>query len=476
VRPDGSSFVPVNFANQQHLMRLLVGLSAVTGEERYVAAARAAAGEFWRHGIDASGLWFWGGHATLDQASGECFHMEGLHELKTHFPFFEWLLELDAGVTRRFIESFWCAHIQDWTRLDLDRHGRYGSPLDGSSVWDHPTDLAPVFFTGKGLSFVNTGCDLIHAAAHLHLRSGDSGPLRWAKRLALRYVETRHPGTGIPGYQFSQIAADRGVEQLGPEFGRRSHEFDVLDRKRAERRFCRAVLCLLQVAERLGPEGGEFADWACGDLVAWLRVAHDAHTNRLWAVLRDGTRLGPQDIRRPGYYTADDFASWDGDEILLWTLLRSSRAGRRDDFLLERARAVGRALGFGNLTCGDALAYVPSEVNNAACLLEAMLEICRLTGDRAWLVAAQRTARQFAERAGSSGLLCERTGAVNARLGAALPLAILRVATANRYGESPVPPWLPGDVAFTALSDGGRRANDNVDIFSQFRRPKRAPR
>jgi hypothetical protein len=137
---------------------------------------------------------------------------------------------------------------------------------------------------------------------------------------------------------------------------------------------------------------------------------------------------------------------------------------------------VGRALGFGNLTCGDALAYVPSEVNNAACLLEAMLEICRLTGDRAWLVAAQRTARQFAERAGSSGLLCERTGAVNARLGAALPLAILRVATANRYGESPVPPWLPGDVAFTALSDGGRRANDNVDIFSQFRRPKRAPR
>ncbi|MDQ8735377.1 hypothetical protein [Paenibacillus sp. LHD-38] len=63
--------------------------------------------------------------------------------------------------------------------------------------------------------------------------SGDETPLAWSKRLAHRYVETRRPGIGISGYQFSQSAAswcdgpavrgDRAQYQAGAAHTERSY-------------------------------------------------------------------------------------------------------------------------------------------------------------------------------------------------------------------------------------------------------------
>src|SRR5262249_6593056 len=142
----------------------------------------------------------------------------GPHELKCHYPYYEFMWEVDPEGTRRYIEAFWNAHIYDWDVLDFSRHGKYD--LEMGALWDHPYKGGPIFFVGRGLTFINCGSDLYYAAALLHRFTGDARPLVWAKRLNERFLQTRNPVTGMGGYQFtlrylpgSPYWTDRAIHQ-----------------------------------------------------------------------------------------------------------------------------------------------------------------------------------------------------------------------------------------------------------------------
>lgn len=117
--------------------------------------------------------------------------------LKGFYPYYKLMWSVNSAVTEQFIESLWASHILDWSNLDMDRIG----PLDKLRVvkgWDHEYKGGPVFLeSDSGGSFFNAGTDLICAAAWLTKMSGKERPLVWARRLANRYVDTRHPNTGI---------------------------------------------------------------------------------------------------------------------------------------------------------------------------------------------------------------------------------------------------------------------------------------
>ena len=66
VFPDGKVTVLSNFSAQQNLMRVLVGLSNLTGEAKYKQRVAENIRYYFDHYQDASGLLLWGGHRFVD--------------------------------------------------------------------------------------------------------------------------------------------------------------------------------------------------------------------------------------------------------------------------------------------------------------------------------------------------------------------------------------------------------------------------
>ena len=54
---------------------------------------------------------------------------------------------------------------------------------------EHAYQGGPIFFVGRGLTFINCGSDLYYAAGLLHHFTGEAPPLVWAKRLNERFLE-----------------------------------------------------------------------------------------------------------------------------------------------------------------------------------------------------------------------------------------------------------------------------------------------
>lgn len=185
-----------DLASQQNLFRTLDGLTRITGDPKYRQAAIEATEYAFANLRSANGLLYWGNHTAYDLQRDEVVPEKPVHILKAILPYYELMWQVDPKATRRLIESFWSAHVRDWINLDMDRIGEFDDLLE--APWQGQYDEGPVFLPkGSGTSFINAGTDLLYAAAMLTRLSGDTEPLVWAKRIAHRYVRTRHPKTGI---------------------------------------------------------------------------------------------------------------------------------------------------------------------------------------------------------------------------------------------------------------------------------------
>jgi len=192
----GKDRIVSDLASQQILFRVFDGLSKLTDDTKYHQVAVEATRYTFAHLQHPPGLIDWGGHRAFDLINDEPFgYAPASHELKSHYPYYELMWQVDPNATQRFIEAFWNAHILDWSVLDFNRHGYYNTKM--GPLWKNEYKDGPVFFRSKGLTFVNTGSDLIYAGALLYKLSGQGSPLVWAKRLAHRYLETRDPKTGL---------------------------------------------------------------------------------------------------------------------------------------------------------------------------------------------------------------------------------------------------------------------------------------
>ncbi|MBI5691057.1 MAG: hypothetical protein HZC55_13295 [Verrucomicrobia bacterium] len=460
---DGRELILSNLANQQDLLRLLAGLTALTQDSRYAAAAHAAVAEAFARATDESGLPYWGGHAAFDLATGTPFTMEGFHELKSHYPFYDLLWAVDPAATRRLIETFWNRHVLNWGNLDMNRHGTFGPAPPVPVPWTRPQILAPVFFVGEGLSFKNTGSDLFFAAAHLGRLAGEPGPLHWAVRLIRRYEETRDPRSGLTGYQYSQIAHDRAAAQFGPEFGDRAREHTMLDRTRAERVYGTIALCQLGLAEMIGGSlGQQLGTSITEDLLAFARHAYEPASNQVRAVLRDGTRLAPEDVRRPGYYVPENLAPYPAGPVLFWAYAKALRLSG-DSRCEPVVAAMARGLGWGGLFHGGATG--PASGGDPFTLL-ALLELHRRSGADHFLGAAMAVGRGILRDRYVHGMFVERPNQRFARLGSAEPLALLHLVAALRGAERDVvPPQYAGKKYFTAHWWQKGRTSDYLEWF-----------
>ncbi|MGD8238028.1 MAG: pectate lyase [Armatimonadota bacterium] len=464
----GERWVMSNLGSQQHLFRVLVGLSNLTGDDRYAQAARQATAYAFEHLQHENGLLHWGGHRFYD-AGREVFVGEGVkHEMKCHYPFYELMWEVNPAATRRFLEAFWNAHILQWDNLDMNRHGSYETQM--GDLWANEYQGGPVFFVGKGLTFCNTGSDLVYAAAWLHRLAGDEGALVWARRMAHRYVETRNPKTGLGGYQYSQIANDRAKAQFGPEFGERALEGTMLDTSRGTTRYGTMGLCQLRLGEAMGEAGADFLQWAHEDLTAYARWVYDETDNTIQPMLSDGTVLSAADIKRKGYYSASSFARATVPSIFLLNYALAYRL-TGDEVMWDTARSMARGHGLGDI---GAKPGKPGKLDLATdsadpVILFAVLEMYRQAKRSGYLRLARRIADNILAATFHKGLFTASPDHPNASFNDITPLALLHLAAAIQGKADAVPAYNAGRAYFHCPYDGMGRTYDGSAIYSRTR-------
>lgn len=476
-------WIPSNLAKQQNLFRTLVGMSALTGDERYRRAAVDATAHVLEHYQCGTGLLRWGGHQFVDLATktvqGQAF--TDCHELKTTYPYYELLWEVAPIETARYIEAVWNAHVLDWSTLDMNRHGEYDQPM--GRLWDHGFADPPPFFEGTGLTFVNCGSDLVYAACHLSQFTGEEAPLRWAKRLAEQYVKARHPRTRLGVYQYSQARkeadppspdhtnsrhGDRAKRQLGPEFGEVALEGNVVLPRHGRVVHGNWAIIQLQLSQRLGAAGREFVDWACEGLDAYAAHAYVPESNEVRPLLADGTDLTGFALRRNGYYGEQgstferEAAGW----LLFWSYTLGGVLGESPD-LWQVARRIGQAHGLGDI--GAAPGRRP-KVDLETTVSDPLAIFGLLEAYRAWsfteyLDVARVVADNMVEERFHHGLFLPSDRHVHACFDRVEPLALLALEATLRGTPDLVPSYSAGMGFLHGMVDDRTRATDDEYIY-----------
>ena len=484
---NGHEWVLSNFASQQNLLRTLDGLTQLTGEPRYRAAGAAAS----RYALDHlmhDGLLCWGGHTAYNATDARLEFAENkgnVHELKSHYPYYEFLWQVDPAKTKLLMENIWRGHILNWGTLDFNRHAAKAKP---GKLWDNDYAGGPVFFWGNGLTFHNAGSDLYYDAAMLAQLSGENAPLVWAKRLAHRYVETRNPQTGLGGYQFSQMKTAMCDEFEHPEIrGDRAEYFFAADfpghlvvegtlfptygdtPETAQR------ICQMTIADQLGAAGREFSQWAVEELTAWGKSAFRASDCSFIPMLTDGTSMEGYVVKKNGYFgpAGRIYHAGKAKPAHFWVYAMAFRQ-TGDAFMWEMARTIALGNNLGDIGAkpgvDTALTHVGSPDPNA---LFGFLELYRATKQAAFLAAATRVGDNILKARFNDGLFVARDRQF-ASFDRVEPLALLHLAAAIT-GQTPRVPAYPGGAGFYSADYGTKLNQYDSFIYRQPRRARPSP-
>jgi len=486
ITPDGEEWVLSNFASQQNLFRTLDGLSNISGDPEYRKAAEEAIKYAFEHLQSPSGLFYWGGHSSYDaQADKPCGR--GTHELKGFYPYYELMWEVNPKATRQFIEAFWAGHILDWSSLSMNRHYyEMSEPLKRS--WDHKYDPAPVF-KGGGFSPSSTGGDLYYAGAWLGKFTGEKKPLTWAKRLAYRYVETRHPNTGISARVFTVFSGtkvqsnDEVLRKLKPvpyTFPWQGHAnralweshfgYDTPSPGTMVNRVTAPWICQLMLGELLGSNAKEFIQWSLEELTAWGNVAYRREDNTFVPMCYDGTVVEgyvcKEDCRLGLKGSRLEAVPVKITELWAYTL---AYCLTKDAFMWEMARNIALAN-----DCGDLGAIVDDQpkLNFQTALSDpyamvVFLELHRRTGKDAFLKMAQRIGDNILTHRFYNGFISPDGQYTFTKLDVIDPLALLHLHAALIGDKSmSVPTVWPGTSFFEEAYRSKDPVDDNQLIYS----------
>lgn len=486
---DGESFILSNLASQQQLMRTLRGLTALTDDDRYVSAARAAVKYHFDELTDETGLLRWGGHQFIDLATLEPIgHFDAdTHEFKCHFPDYELCWQVDPDATRRMLRAVWNAHVLDWRVLDMNRHGAYGEEYPLDDPWNHPWDDPEAFFEGRGLSFVNIGADLVCAAGHLAHLDDDEAAWTWGRRLAHMYERARHPETGLGAYQYSKPErreplpdedpiptysryGDRAENQFGEQFGDVAREGWVCWGRRYDTIYVQAATTWLMVASRLGEAGEQVVTETAEALAALAEHAYDADRHAFRPMWADGTDLTGKTYDKTGYYgeAGTEWTPYPADARFLRSFAMGyERTG--DDRLWSAVRELAANEGIGTIEADPRGDHDIDAAGGSADAdeLAALLALYRITEDAGFLDRARSVGDAIVAERFHDGFFLPSPHHVNARFDAVEPLVLLALDATLRGNPDAVPTYLPSTPSLHGRFDGHGRTYDRDVIWSE---------
>jgi pectate lyase len=299
IDPNETKWILSNLASQQTLMRTLDGLTEITGDLKYRQAAMDAIRYAFDHLRTPSGLFYWGQLTAYDALRDTIGGKKTGTSFKLHYPYYDLMWEVDPAATKKLIEAMWSAHVIDWSNLDYDRGIRFNDPLE--EPWDHDYINNLIFFESKrggARGFFTTGTSLVQAATTLYRLSNDERPLIWSKRLIERFVNTRHPETGIATACYNNLRSNPLASDLKEHFqDRRTRFFPYVPFEEARGKYypedaeANDWISLFMVSETLGTEGRQFRQWALEELTAWGKAGYRKEDNSFVPMLTDGTKI-----------------------------------------------------------------------------------------------------------------------------------------------------------------------------------------
>jgi hypothetical protein len=442
----GETWVLSNFASQQPLVRLLDGLTGITGEKKYRNAAEAAAGYALEHLQTPSGLLCWGGHTAWDLAGEKgVSQYDYVHEFKSHQPYYSLMWKMDASSTRRLMEMVWAGHLVDWTVLDYNRHADTQKKI--RARWDSAFDEdieVPFATEGNNLSFCNVSPSLIHSGVMLAVLDKSNDALVWTRRLVYRWQEGRDVKTGLCGGQLSYRKNDRAQDALG-HVHPNINEAKIVGCYHQSSRYHHLPLAQMQAGEKLIAAGGKFAEagrefihWACEDLEVYGRNCYDDEKGLFVAKMTDGTVIKWQSTRK-GYYIPKSFAPLKPDGFVIWGYAMAYRLTGNEAHR-QMLRRLFAQVGLGDLGSadGEKRALCFDTDNSDWRMIYVLLELYSATKDEAMLRLACRVGDNLLKRQTKSGLF-PLAGREYARTGDEIPLALLHLAGALDGKSSSLP-------------------------------------
>ena len=489
ISPEGERWILSNLASQQNLFRVLVGLTRITGDPKYKQAAMDAIKYAFENLRSPNGLLYWGGNIAYDARSDKVCGKKN-HVLKYHYPYYELMWEIDSKATKKFIESFWSAHILDWSNLGMNRIG----PLDRLRVpegWDHEYKGGPAFFESQGRSFVNAGSDLYYAAAILSKQSGNKLSLIWAKRLAHRYIETRYPNVGIAGYVYTyqdhfqvyQLAEDfKGHRVLmGTLFPKHPSVGNpdvrqwflgelIVSPGIAGDIFIIPWICQFLLGEMLGEDGKEFTKWALDELTAWGKIAYRKKDNSFIPMLTDGTILEGYVCKKGSIFGPKGtvFTPIPAVSMDFWAYALAYRM-TGDKFMWEMARNIAQGISFGDIGVSpDSELQLKKDTGcSDPYVLLGFLELYKKTRTKLFLLMAERIGDNIVTDHFYKGFFVPSHKHTYAKFDAIDPLVLLHLSTTLDVKPSLVSRVWPSRPLFKSPYRRGREgAIDNTIIYN----------
>lgn len=226
-----------NLTEQFQMMRSMVGISNMTGDESYRRRVMDIYQWYLDHAISDNGLVYWGNHQAMDLETGEWAEYYEKYatsqpyvEVKDRDVYMDPFIELDPQKAENILRDHWCAIINDWGYLNFNRHavikngtspnyaGWNSAGEENDTFIELPAD--DPWVKSQDLCFSSSCASMLNMAQQLYKYFGDEKALLWAKRLIYRYINTRNPETKIFGTLFTTPTGSKGVYSLEETFGK----------------------------------------------------------------------------------------------------------------------------------------------------------------------------------------------------------------------------------------------------------------
>lgn len=470
------TYNPANFFATQNFLRTLVGLTNITGDSSYKEIAKKQVKLWFENFTDKNGLIYTGMHTFVDAKTGEVV-TTGYHEMKNETPYYELMYEVDPEATVKYMEAFWNAHILDWNKLSMNRHGAYDKEM--GSLWDNEYTDTSVNFKQDGVAFQSTGNDLIEFALFISRKTGDKRPEQWALRLLQKYIDVANPKTGLSGAQYGELTdGDRAYLQFGEEFGEKAKEYNFVDSGAIEIIAGYTPQVLLPYYESLSDEEKAekkyILDYVVKTIKGVAENAYDAENNRLKTPMwSDGTPLSGYELKRNGYYGKEGRVFPEYEEIsgpLLSSAIYAHKLSGDTD-LWEFARSLAQGYGLGDIGTapGENMNLNMSTTARSGEYSGVMIELYRQTGKSAYLRLAEKIGNNILTwETRVNNMFLKNGSRFNARIGDSNALSLMSIEAAKQ-GKFGIIPEAAKTAGIDLYHDGVGRVGDGSMIFNKYR-------
>lgn len=374
-----------NLYGQTLLLKMLEGMTWITGEEKYQDAAyeqiqfRYDTPEL----LDKNGLFYAGPHTLVDVKEGRMALLQ--HETKEDQLPVELYNRVDPEGFKRFVTAYWNSHIYDTSCLDMNRHGEFDKDMANGDFWSSDyTNPSPWYLT-ESAGFFITAMDMIDAAYYLTEVTGDPIYQTWGERLLDKYLYTTDPNTGFFNTQIGLMYSDNDdytdrwlhsfhgadfVDNAGTDYKTLTEDDYLLANEgmqitRTKLRYMTGAVIqnFVHYYETTGQQ--KLYDLIKNYMLGFVRYAYDAGTHSMKTpILTNGTDLNPGEGNGPilvapraGYFGKEGSVQAENEAIqkqslvgLIETahLLKNEDAAERAE-IWEAARTFARFEGLGDI-------------------------------------------------------------------------------------------------------------------------------